>query len=455
MYRIRRLTGGEVNLASMDELAAAIAAGTVTADAEIHHQRADRWLPIANHPHFRIARDRAQSAARPAPKATPTPAPTAAAPTLRLVRTDMGTSPGTAAEARPASRWTPPQRSPAPALRPSGSALPATEPPNQVLEFVAEPAASTPAAEPVRPKRVEPATAGLPMLDIDMPEPPRPMRAPTPMPTPISWPSMHTKARTEPATPKASEPVVPTAPEPLSPKPAEPEIAAPSPVPMATIAPEPAPAIEVPESVQSPAPAPVAITETPAPTVKPPMPWLAPEAEVALDVPPSISDFSQPVVAAEPDLASEPEMAGVAVASSSTAGASRWPMYVGALVVLAVAAFLALRPRTQTESLGPKPVAAPAIATAPTAAAPATAVGAPPVSTRPQITPIVPAGPSNAVPEPQLEPLEREVVPAAPKFADIAPASVGTIDVKIDPNAARRQQALDETRRQIESQMQR
>jgi len=67
----------------------------------------------------------------------------------------------------------------------------------------------------------------------------------------------------------------------------------------------------------------------------------------------------------------------------------------------------------------------------------------------------VPAGPSNAVPEPQLEPLEREVVPAAPKFADIAPASVGTIDVKIDPNAARRQQALDETRRQIESQMQR
>jgi hypothetical protein len=88
MYRIRRLTGGEVNLASMDELAAAIAAGTVTADAEIHHQRADRWLPIANHPHFRIAKDRAQSAARPTPKATPTPAPTAAAPTLRLVRTD-------------------------------------------------------------------------------------------------------------------------------------------------------------------------------------------------------------------------------------------------------------------------------------------------------------------------------------------------------------------------------
>ena len=72
MYRIRRLTGGEVTLASLDELAAAIAAGTVTADAEIFHQRAERWLPIANHPHFRIAKDRAQSPVR---KPTPVPAP--------------------------------------------------------------------------------------------------------------------------------------------------------------------------------------------------------------------------------------------------------------------------------------------------------------------------------------------------------------------------------------------
>jgi len=450
MYRIRRLTGGEVNLASMDELAAAIAAGTVTADAEIHHQRADRWLPIANHPHFRIAKDRAQSAARPAPKATPTPAPATAAPTLRLVRTDMGASPGIAAEARPVSRWTPPQRSPAPAARPAGSAAPALEPPSPTLEFVAEPAASTP-AEPVRPKRVEPATAGLPMLDIELPDPPRPMRAPTPMPSPISWPSMHGKARTEHAAPKAPEPVVPHPPEPESPKAPEPAMAAPSPEPMVTVASAPAPAVELPEAVQ-PTPAPVVLAATPAAEVKSPMPWLSPEADVALDVPPPVRDFSQPAVVVEPEVAIEMEMAGVAAPSSATTQPSRWPMYVGALAVLALVAFLALRPRPQTDSLEPRTAAAPAIATVPTAAIDA---GAPPASTRPQITPVVPAGPSNAVPEPRLEPLESDVVPAAPTLRDFAPAGVGTVDVQIDPNATRRQQALEETRRQIQTQMQR
>jgi len=454
MYRIRRLTGGEVNLASMDELAAAIAAGTVTADAEIHHQRADRWLPIANHPHFRIAKDRAQSAARPAPKATPTPAPTPAttAPTLRLVRTDMGAAPGTVAEARPTPRWTPPQRSPSAAPRPSGSAAPAMEPPSPTLEFVAEPPAPA-VAEPVRPKRVEPATAGLPMLDIEMPEPPRPTRAPTPMPAPISWPSMHSRARTEPAAPKVIDPEVRKAPEPATSRPHEPARAAARPEPMATVAPEPAPAVEAPQSAP-PTPAPIALTATPAAAVKSPVPWLVREADGALDVPPPVTDFSRQVADLSPDVAPEAEAAGIAAPSSATSQPSRWPMYVGALAVLAVVAFLALRPRTQTESLEPKPASAPAVATVP-ATAPGLDVGASAASARPQITPIVPSGPSNAVPELKLEPLEQEVVPAAPKLRDLTPDNVGVIDVQIDPNAERRQKALEETRRQIESQMQR
>ena len=453
MYRIRRLTGGEVNLASMDELAAAIAAGTVTADAEIHHQRADRWLPIANHPHFRIAKDRAQSAARPAPKAIPTPAPATAAPTLRLVRTDMGTAPGTAAEARPVSRWTPPQRSPAPTARPSGSAAPAMEPPSPTLEFVAEPAAPAP-AEPVRPKRVEPATAGLPMLDIELPETPRPMRAPTPMPAPISWPSMHNKARTEPAAPRVSDPELRKAPEQVPAQPPAPAMAAPSPEPMATVAPKPAPVVEHRDAVL-PTPAPVAIAATPAPAVKSSMPWLSPEIDVSLDVPPPVRDFSQPAVVVEPEVAIELETAGVAAPSFSASQPSRWPMYAGALAVLGLVAFLALRPRTQTETLGPKPAATPAIATAPTSTSPDIDAGATSASTRPQITPIVPAGPSNAVPEPKLEPLEQDVVPAAPKLSGLAPANLGTLDVQIDPTAARSQRALEETRRQIDSQMRR
>ena len=73
MYRIRRSNGREVTLASLDELAAAIAANTVTPDAEIHHQRADRWLPIASHPHFRLASDRARTMERPAPRTVPAP----------------------------------------------------------------------------------------------------------------------------------------------------------------------------------------------------------------------------------------------------------------------------------------------------------------------------------------------------------------------------------------------
>jgi hypothetical protein len=447
MYRIRRLTGGEVNLASMDELAAAIAAGTVTADDEILHQRANRWLPIANHPHFRIAKDRAQSAARPAPKTTPTPVPTTGAPTLRLVRTDTGAA---AAEARPASRWTPPQRSSAPAGRPSGSAAPAMEPPSPTLEFVAEIAPPAPAAESVRPKRVEPATAGLPMLDIEMPEPTRPLRAPTPMPAPISWPSMHSRARTEPVTPKLTEPELASAPAPVAPKPLEPEMAKPSPEPMATVAPTPAPKVEDAEPVL-PTPPPVAINATPATAVMSPVPWLAPEADTALDVPPAVTDFSESTAALELAVPTELETAGVAGPSSPTTRSSRWPMYVGALALLAVMAFLGLRARPQTETLEPKPV----VATMPAASAPAIDAGAPAASARPQITPIVPAGPSNAVPEPKLEPLERDVVPAAPELIDVAPATVGTIDVQIDPNGASRQQALEETRKQIESQMKR
>jgi hypothetical protein len=181
------------------------------------------------------------------------------------------------------------------------------------------------------------------------------------------------------------------------------------------------------------------------------MPWLAPEADTALDMPPAVTDFRESTVALELAVPTELATAGVAAHSSPTTRPSRWPMYVGALAVLAVMAFLGLRARPQTETLEPKPM----VASVPAATAPAIDAGTPQASARPQITPIVPAGPSNAVPEPKLEPLERDVVPAAPELIDVAPANVGSIDVQIDPNGASRQQALEETRRQIESQMKR
>jgi hypothetical protein len=438
MYRIRRPTGGEVTLASLDELAAAIVAGTVTADAEIHHQRADRWLPIANHPHFRIASDRASSAAAPAPKAAPTPAPTAAPataqPALRLVRSDMGSPAAATPESRPTSRWTPPRPATA-APRSSGSAVPAVEPSGQLIEFVAEaPAAEAAAPEPVRPKRVEPATAGLPMLDIEMPQPPRPVRAPTPMPAPISWPSQ-TKPRPESVAPRAPEPVV------AAPVPAPVDVTPPAPAPVAIVAaPEPAP--EPAAATPTAAPEPVKVSS---------MPWQA--SEVSLDVPPPVSDFSDTPLVTEPAGEMEPVMA--AAEPSMPATKSRWPMYVGAVVVLGAMAFLALRPRADVESLAPKPSAP--MASRPSPAVTGTVVDAPTESERPQITPIVPPGPSLELtaPAPDAEPAA-PVVPAAPKVREMVPASaVGNLDLQLDPTAAQRQRALEETRRQIETEMQR
>jgi hypothetical protein len=55
MYRIRLATGQEQTYRSIQELTAGVQRGEVTAEAEIHHQRTDRWLPIESHPHYRMA----------------------------------------------------------------------------------------------------------------------------------------------------------------------------------------------------------------------------------------------------------------------------------------------------------------------------------------------------------------------------------------------------------------
>lgn len=74
MYRIRLATGAETTYHSIDELTAALQDGTVTAEAVIYHQRADRWLTITNHPHYQIALSRAATGG----SATATQSPAAA-----------------------------------------------------------------------------------------------------------------------------------------------------------------------------------------------------------------------------------------------------------------------------------------------------------------------------------------------------------------------------------------
>lgn len=442
MYRIRRSNGSEVTLASLDELAAAIAANTVTPDAEIHHQRADRWLPIASHPHFRLASDRARTMERPAPRTVPAPpapsadAPRPAPPPLRLVRPEAPSGDGAPAAPRPAPRWTPPARTvakpaPKPTPRPgspSGSlaaaALQAVDPsPEPSIEFVVdaaepspeatvEPSPATTAEQPVRPRRVEQATAGLPLLDVDEPALPAPVRQPVEE-RPAVRPAPRAQVPTPVAVPQPERPAPPTRAE------------APSFAALATAAASPAPVTTV--AVVADAPA---LVDSP------------------LDLPPAVTDFA-PADTAAPAPA-QPR-------SSWLLGA------VAAVTVLAAIAFLALRPRSTTEPLDPArtPVTtATSTPTAPAAAPNATAEAAPiakaePPRTRPAITPDVPDAPSASASSTGNDTGDG-VVPAAPvvpgfvpdaNLAKMAPA------IDIDPLAARKQQSLEATRQKIDSQM--
>jgi hypothetical protein len=63
MYRIRLTDGRELEYPSIQEFSAAVQSGTVSEDASIYHRRAERWLPVREHPHFIRAREEARQAA--------------------------------------------------------------------------------------------------------------------------------------------------------------------------------------------------------------------------------------------------------------------------------------------------------------------------------------------------------------------------------------------------------
>jgi hypothetical protein len=66
MYRIKLASGQERVYQSIDELTGAVQSGEVNGEALIYHQRADRWLSVANHQHYQIATSRA-AAQKPQP----------------------------------------------------------------------------------------------------------------------------------------------------------------------------------------------------------------------------------------------------------------------------------------------------------------------------------------------------------------------------------------------------
>lgn len=111
MYRIRLATGEEAVYRTVQELAAAVASGMVSPDAEVYHKAANRWLPINTHPDYRAAMLTGQQTAINPAISIPGPAPsgegTPAAPVTP--KTPSGKSPALTVGPPPGAKPTPPK----------------------------------------------------------------------------------------------------------------------------------------------------------------------------------------------------------------------------------------------------------------------------------------------------------------------------------------------------------
>jgi hypothetical protein len=442
MYRIRRESGEEVTLGSIDEFGAAVAAGVVTAKAEIFHARAEKWLPIASHPHFKMAHDRVTASASPksppkAPAVTasaPRPALGASgqrpvAPQLKVMRPDAAVpaAPVDAAVAqKPAPRWNSAQRPAARAVAPKPSA-PAAAPVSDLRLVRADTLLSAAATAPA-----------LPEIEFELLpeiEAPQVAEAVAAAPAPVVEPVVVAPVSVAPA----AEPAHVT--EAVAPEPVVETVVERTPANVELVSHEEQPAavrgdVEIINPDRS-------------------MP-VVPDREVSsLDIPAPIRDFS-PVDAAPEQQVAKP--------------ASKTPLFVGLGLVAAAAAvigFFVLKPS------GAAPVAA--TQTVSTRSAPAPVASQPepvPAPSAPVVTTTMPTGASTGLggdvqvkkPKKQdagasqasdgLEP-PPEVIPAAPTLGKIGDAAaLPTVDVGVARNdAMARAQALEKARRAIDSSM--
>lgn len=77
MFRVRLPSGEEAVYRSIEELALGISSGVVSEQAEIFHSTNQQWLPIARHPQFEAARERAAVLVASGPGGDPPPPPPA------------------------------------------------------------------------------------------------------------------------------------------------------------------------------------------------------------------------------------------------------------------------------------------------------------------------------------------------------------------------------------------
>src|SRR6266850_1474099 len=115
MYRIRKAAGTEAVYNSLEEFTSAVRRGEVHPEDEIFHTRANRWLDVKSHPHYRTAiaphgHESGQAAPAPVQSAPAAPAPRSPAPPRPASIPAPGSSPSSRAQVfeRPVVRPTPP-----------------------------------------------------------------------------------------------------------------------------------------------------------------------------------------------------------------------------------------------------------------------------------------------------------------------------------------------------------
>lgn len=184
MYRIRSASGTEAVYNSLEEFTAAVRRGDVVPEDEIFHSRANRWLDVKSHPHYRSAINWSGPLSADAIFAAPAPpAPKPAAPIP--------------APAHPA------------APRHSGGSAP----PRQVAEIpaTAKPAGTTAfrpqlsATPPAKPTAPASKNTELTFIEVEPTQPPK-----APAPTPAQAPAV---ARHNATIIEAKKPPVPPAPQ--------------------------------------------------------------------------------------------------------------------------------------------------------------------------------------------------------------------------------------------------
>lgn len=206
MYRIRSASGNEVTYNSLEEFSAAVRRGEVHPEDEIFHTRANRWLDVKSHPHYRSAttwqhHEPAAAAPAAAPSRPSPPGGTATSSARVFERPVVRTAPQTTVRPQLQAAPTP---APAPAPAPVAEVEPRPRK-SKELEFID--VGNVPGTKPAAVTQEVPKVESKPAPPVAKPVAAAPAPAPAPPPAPAPAP------KAAPAPPQAqAAPAAPPAP---------------------------------------------------------------------------------------------------------------------------------------------------------------------------------------------------------------------------------------------------